>query len=92
MTSKIYKKTFIKESQAAIEKIDNHLAFVEDGIGELNMTLRKLTKGNMENLAEESKSNVSDYQDRIDRMDKCLSDLYSLKNDLLDDLERMSEE
>jgi len=91
MSTKIYKKTFIKQSQEAITKIDDHLAFVEDGIGELNVLLTKLTKGNSANLEETSKTVVSSYEDRIRRMDNMLTDLYTYKNDLLEDLEKMDE-
>lgn len=89
MTRNIYRKTFIRESEAAITKIDDALSYVEEGIGELNILLRKLTKGNTDTLDEQSKTETSDYQDRINRMDRMLTDLYSYKNDLLDDLENM---
>lgn len=89
---KIYKKTFIRESEQAIAKIDDNLALVEEGITELHMLLRKLTKGNVNDLYEQSKSSVSFYEGRLDRMSDALSDLYSLKNELLNDLERMSRE
>lgn len=91
-TPKIYKKTFIKQSEETAMKIDDHLSFVEEGIGELSVLLRKLTKGNAAELSEQSKTNVSSYEDRLNRMSNTLSDLYSYKNDLLDDLEKMNGE
>lgn len=91
MTWLFIKKTFIKNSKEAINKIDDSLSFVEYGIDDLYYSFRNLTQGNTQNLAELSKTNVSDYQDKLDRMSILLSDMYSLKNDLLDDLELMKE-
>lgn len=92
MEKKIYKKTFIAQSHESVTKIDDHLAFVEDGINELQMHLNKLTKGNAENLSEQSQTTVSSYEDRLARMRANLYDMYTYKNDILEDLEKMGAE
>jgi len=92
MTSKIYKKTFIKKSEEAITSVDDHLSFVEEGINELNSLLNSLTNGVAANLSEQSKTTVSSYADRIRRMSLTLSDLYSYKNELLEDLDKLKED
>lgn len=90
MTS-IYKKTFIKESTQAINKLDDHLSFVEQSIDDLHISFRKLTKGNAENLYENSKTNVSYYEDKLERLSILFSDMYHYKNEILEDLASLKE-
>lgn len=92
MQKQIYKKTFISESHTAVTLIDDHLSFVEEGLNDLQTLLDKLTKGNTGNLEELSRTNISSYEDRLLRMRNHLSDMYTYKNDILDDLEKMGAE
>ena len=89
----IYKKTFVNESERVIyDKIDDHLAFVEGGINDLHELFKDLTKGNVQSLEEQGESYLHSFEARLERMSINLSDMYTLKNDLLESLEKMKED
>lgn len=92
MSKKIYKKTFIRESEEVIKRIDDSLSIVEEGVDELDALLQKLTSGNLKDLHEKSETHVGSYEDKIEQMQIMLSNMYSYKNDLLDNLELLSVE
>lgn len=75
--AKIYNKTFVKKASECVAALDNGIGIVEEQLIQLFSLQKQL--------------GVNDYNDIFENMDKCVSDLYSLKNDLLDKIEEVQQ-
>lgn len=90
MSGKLYTKTFVKESKLLIGTLDDHMSFVEQSLDGLETIFQKYTSGKQSELQDESKTETSDYQNDIHKMIDAVSDIYTLKNELISQLEKLT--
>lgn len=91
MKKNIYTPTFINESINSIVKMDDALSIVEQEINNLTRLNEQYSEGKKKELNKLTRTASSNYEENLQRMALHLGDLYSLKNHLLDGIDKMKE-
>lgn len=89
----IYTKTFIKQAEEAIQKLDDAAGIIEEQVMVISRLKNDLVQGKEENLNELTslESATSSFDNHLDNMYRKVMDIYVEKNDLLDWLEKIGE-